>query len=357
MAMSFRDRVRQKAKEAEFTGGSSVLKLKSDVAFWKPHKGNNDIMIVPFKMAEGSTLEDVDKGDTWYRMQYLRHTNVGPEKKMIVCPRTIGKKCPICEHRSMLINEKHKSYDDEEVKELTPKKRELYNVVDVDKDEDKVCVFDISYHCFGKPLEEELRNVDDDSPGLSFADPEGGSVIHVRMAEETFGKNNYFEAKRFDFTKAGPWSDEVLDSAVDFSQHLIILDYDKINAMFYDLDETENEEDVDYETGEVKEAPRKRFAGRPNLDDEEEEAPRTERKRPAPREEEEEQPKPKAKEAEEERPARKPAKQAEATPSEDNKCKHGGRFGVDCDSEKMAVYCDECDLWMECKDAMDNMPF
>ncbi len=38
-------------------------------------------------------------GSLWYKRPYWLHRGVGPENVSIVCPSSIGKKCPICEYR------------------------------------------------------------------------------------------------------------------------------------------------------------------------------------------------------------------------------------------------------------------
>lgn len=325
--VSMAERVKQKAKEAEFSGGNDTLRVKDGISFFKPKKGKNEIMIVPFEMGAGKNLEDIQPGELWFRQQLLKHFRVGPDDKAVICPRTIGKKCPICEHRASLLAQ-GRSTDDAEVKELLPKKRELYYIIDLE-DDDRLKIFEYSYHNFGKKLEEEVREADDDSLAVNFADPDDGAIVVVRMAEASMGKNKFLEASRFDFEERGKEEKKIIQQAIGevtpFGELMIIHSYEELRNLFYDLDpdETEAKQDQD----EEEEAPRSRSSRGAK---EETKAPRSRRADPDPDEEESES---------------KPGKPVK------HKCQFDGVFGETCDTLEA---CEDCAIWADCRDATDE---
>lgn len=356
MALSFRERVKQKAQEAEYSGGSDTLRLRSGVSFFKPKKGKNEIRVVPFVMT-GKNMEDIDKGELWFRMQILKHFSIGAENKSVICPRTIGKKCPICEHRSALIAQ-GKDKQDDEVKALAPKKRDIFNVIDLSEDDSTVHVWEVSNYNFGRKLEEEIREADDEDVAAQFADPKDGAILTIRMVEKSIGGNKYLETSRVDFTPSDPLDQEVIDQAIPFDQCLVVKGYDELNRMLFDLEEEDMASDavsdpvVEEEEIHPRESRHKKREAvqAKGVANEEESATSKAPKKEA---------KPSEKAS-----AKKPAKAESVqeapntTPSEDGMvCPFGGTFGADCDSEKMLKHCEQCDVWSECRDRADALPF
>lgn len=292
-ANSFAARIKQKAKEAEFSGGSETLKLKDGVSFFKPKKGRNLIMFLPFEI--GKNLEGLDPGEIWYRMTIRKHYGIGPEDKTVICPSTIGKKCPICEHKAALLSQ-GRGTDDDEVKALMWKRRELYWVIDLNDKEgnEDPQVLETSYFTFGKKLEEEIREADDDSPAARFATVEDGAVVEVRMNEESLGKNKYLEAGRFDFYERKKGEQRLVDEGMKkitpFDEMLNILSYQELKKLFYDLSDdevTDGEEprsSARSSRDEEEEKPRSRQGSRRDDDYEED----TTRRRPISRRDEDE---------------------------------------------------------------------
>ena len=399
---SMAQRVKQKAKEAEFAGGSDTLKIKGDMSFFKPKKGKNELIIVPSEMGPGKNLEEIKEDEPWFRLQILKHFRVGPEDKAVICPRTVGKRCPICEHRAALLAQ-GRSNDDAEVRDLTPKKREVYYVIDL-LDDDKLKLFEYSYHNFGKKLEEEIREADDDSLAVNFADPENGAILVVRMGESSMGKNKFLEATRIDFEERGKAEKKLVAEAMEqvtpFSELPIIMSYKDLRALFYDIEdedagdsdeddapaarrraprqddvdekparsarsrrapEPESDEDDDTNDDEEEETPpqrsRKKVEDAPkrrarpkdpepeedaNEEDDEEEAPAPVKRRSAPK-------RPEAEE-DEDAPVKAQAKKPDSS-SKKLKCPGKGTFGQDCDTLDA---CEDCDFWADCRDETDE---
>ena len=80
-------------------------------------------------------------------MPYKVHFGIGIDNRTFVCPRTFGKKCPICEYMSQAA--KKGTLDDDSINALKPKERVLYNVIPKGKRDDQVLhVWDVSAFCF-----------------------------------------------------------------------------------------------------------------------------------------------------------------------------------------------------------------
>lgn len=340
--MSLRDRILQKANEGDINSGSG-LRLQENGAFFKPKKGRNQLIIVPFVMS-GPNMEDIPAGELWFRYQMLKHFNVGPEGEAVICPKTVGKRCPICEHRAALLAQ-GKTKTDQEVKDLAPKKREFYNVIDVD-DNSRLKIWEVSYYNFGTHLQEEIREADTDL-AADFADPDNGALLIVRMSEETMGLNKFLDTSRIDFKEREPLEKAVLSKAIAFDKCLHVLSYDELRKLFLDLDD----EDVTDNAADEDESSTSKSARAPQQDS----VPSAPRKKGP---------------VEKETPIKPSVSSTEPEPEEDLppkeetklstreetdfSCPHGGVFGTDCDSEKMRDHCETCDFWVECCDAKDD---
>lgn len=402
-----RDKVRQKAKEAEFSGASDTVRIPDGVSFFKPKKGKQDIIIVPFTMT-GKNMDDIEPGQLWFRLPIKKHFKVGPEDKAVICPTTINKRCPICDYRKELL-ERGKDKDDPQIKELRYRKRELFNVIDCSDSDESIKVWEVSYHNFGQMLEGEIRDADDDSIAASFAEPVGGAILTIRMKESNMGTNKFLECDRIDFNERDDDLDEdILEQAVAFDKALVVLSYDEIKALLFELDDPENDEDnepkkpargnrfakkdesedagedegddeprkpakkpsrkpepesEDEGDDEAPAKPPKRPARKPEPEDDDDEAPRKPPRR-KPTDDEDDEPRKPAKkpsrrpEPEDEgddeprKPAKKPAKKPDP---EEGECPCGGTFGEDCDAAEMDGQCENCDYWAECRDLADEI--
>ncbi len=363
---SMASRVREKAKSAEFSGGGGLLQLKESIQFYKLKKGRQELVIVPFTMTNPKNRDDIGTGESWFTLPYLRHYGIGAEQKNVVCPRTFGQRCPICEHRQFLLD-KGKDRKDQEIKDLAAKERNLYNVIDLADDTDKVKILDVSYYLFGQKLWEEVREADDDSPAARFADVEDGAVIQLRMKEKSFGGNTFLEASRIDFVeRAEDLDQDILDQAVAFDKALVVLSYDELKAMLFDLDSPDDNEDVDEDEAPAKNSRFSKAKEQAEPEDEDDEPsvkPKENAKKQVVEDEDEDDDEPPAKPK---KPAKKPMvedndedddesppppKKKQAKQADDD-CPEGAEFGTDCDT---IAACAECDCWDACDTRRDEL--
>jgi hypothetical protein len=266
-----RDRIRKRAEARRNLGGLDTLTLPEGVEFYKPEKGTDEFDILPYKVTV-DTHPEVKKGELWYERTYLAHRNVGPEEKFIICPRTIGKRCPICEEYQKL--KKDPNAEEEVVDGLRAKERELFNVVMKDGD-GSVMILDISTFLFGRKLEEEIR--EGDEANAAFAELTGGKTLKVRWENKSMGKQKFVETGRIDFEDREDIDEAALDAVVDLDKAMKILSYEEIDKIFQaggdePAEETEETEAAEEAPAE-EEKPARRVIGKvkPKAEPEEDE--------------------------------------------------------------------------------------
>lgn len=245
---SMAERARERAERRKNAGGGlSTLSLAEGVELHKPEKGRESFDVLPYRVSV-DTHPEVKKGDLWFERTYLAHRNVGPEEAFIICPRTIGKKCPICEEYNRL--KKDPDADEDVVKGLRAKERQLFNIRL--EGEDDVKLLDISTFLFGQLLEAEIREGNEDN--AAFAELKGGKTLKVRWDQKKMGKQEFVEASRIDFIDREDLDeDEILEAVQDLDKILIIHTYEEIEKMMAggaDEEPEEDKEDKDDETEE-----------------------------------------------------------------------------------------------------------
>lgn len=317
--------------------GPSYLNLPKDIKLFKESVGRVKLDILPYTVSLENHLDynkdDPDSahvGNLWYKKPILIHRGIGPERNSYVCPKCMGKtKCPICEERSRQFSEGASA---EEVPGKIGK-RNLYAVIPIGhKDyEEEVHVWDIAQGNFQEELNKDLEETPENGV---FPDLEDGLTLSIRFSEETFDKNKYAKASRFDFKERDePYDESILEEVPDLDSLINVLSYKELEAAFLELDEEDEEEDEDEE--------------------DEEEAPRKSRKRkgsktkPEPEEDEEE-------EDEEEKPKRSRRTRGvkKSSKKSEKECPEGYSFGTDWDEYDE---CDECPLNDICGDKAEEL--
>ena len=91
-----------------------VRKIKVDFLMYKVTDNRHPDRELPDIAIEGSP---------WWRRPFKVHRDVGSLNETVICPISIGKKCPICDYRTKLIKG---GADKEEFKVFYPKPRCLY---------------------------------------------------------------------------------------------------------------------------------------------------------------------------------------------------------------------------------------
>lgn len=355
---SMRDKIRERAEDNKYSGGSGYLKLPEGIGFLKLTKSTrNDptvLDIVPYEVQADCVVHDgkakemeLFKGDRWWVRTILVHRNIGPDNKYVICPRTNKKPCPICEYRAKL---KKDGGDEALIKDLAPQVKDIMNVWCGSKEGVKILEF--SNANFRDALEKEIREGKDE--WYDFPELEGGYTLNVVFSEDTFAGNKYLKATRFDFVERKDLPEDILDKVADLDEIISILPYDKLEALaFSDAsdahDEPQEREERSSRRREEEPPPeRERSRKRDEEEDKaEERSERTSRRREEPEEKAEQ------KEEKSERSSRRTAPPKEEEPEGDGKCPvKGGIFGKDCNVHKD---CMTCEIWEACADEADRL--
>lgn len=230
--------------------GMSLFKLKSE--------GIKRVEIVPYTVGEGNPY--ADPGDSYSERTFYVHKNIGANDNAYVCPNktTQGKqKCPICEHRAELTRDPNA--DEDLIKQLSPKERQLWVVHDLSDREKGNQLWDVSFHLFGKQLDREINNADEDEDFHLYADPEEGYTLKLGVEEKAIGRTTFYAVESVGFKpRKSPLDEELLDAAPCLDDLLIILDYKKLKALFLETDEDDEDEEDDEEPRRKKKKRKKR---------------------------------------------------------------------------------------------------
>jgi len=315
-------------KEKEKFASFSYLKLPEGMKALKIEERNYLLDILPYIVQTENHPERSDEhqlarpGDLWWRFPFRIHKGIGPNEERVVCPRTFGQPCPICEYAKQ---RREEGAEKDELSALYSKGRYLYAVIPVDnkKLDEEIMIWDYSYSLFEKQLDEELENdpSNDRFPGL-----EDGLTLEIRFREEKYGQGSYYETSRINFLERDSvYGEDILDQVPELGDCLKVLSYKELEGMFHNIDDVPEEEE-----DEEAEAPKASGFRKPKTNN-------TRRDEEPDEEEEEETPPPKT--SGRTRGNKKPTKE---------ECPHGYEFGVDNDTQPE---CEECDVWDRCNEA------
>ena len=174
----------QKTQEKEVRG-TQIINLSNypDIKFYKPKDGSkNKINIIPWVLTTNNSTNGLKKGKLDHIVDYHMHFISGPSgNHRIICPnRFNGGKCPICEDYA---RQRKNGSSKEDVQDLFPKHRVMYQLQDKNKPENGVQLFDISFNCFEAELREDRKEHQDDNGSISIAHPIDGKTIKVKAIE------------------------------------------------------------------------------------------------------------------------------------------------------------------------------
>lgn len=182
------------------------------------------------------------KGYQWYKLPIKIHRNVGVTNVTIICPTTVGQRCPICEHVAQQSKAKKLTKDD--YKELSAKNRTLYIVIPLgNKDLEEVpYIWDVSDHLFQKILKTELEI---DERNDIFPDLEEGKTLDIKFIWETSGEgsNPFPKARNINFRDRAPYDAKALE-IIHLDDVLNILTYDEIHTKFWEADVEQPAEEI-----------------------------------------------------------------------------------------------------------------
>lgn len=361
---SMAERTKRRAERLKSFVGRHLI-VPDGVSILKPVKGVNLWDILPY-MVKVDHHPDAKAGEPWYVRRYYTHKNVGPEEITVICPTTFGKRCPICEEHARL--RKDETADEDVVKGLRKKERELFNIFDTKNPDAGVQIFDTPTFFFSDMLEDHIRT--GEAQKLTFWECQNGSTLKVTMGESDYG--DALKAKIIEFVAREDYDDSVLEQTHNLDSMLVCLSYEELQKLFLGLDE----DAAPPSPAAPARPPLKRPGAptvpatppaqrpglsrpgtRPPAQQTEQEAPPPPNRPPLKRPGAPAAPVPPASAT---RPGRKPAPPTPPEPEppaeeagavEDGVCPSGHEFGVDTDEKPE---CSTCTVWDSCKDLNDR---
>ncbi len=357
---------------------SSHLKLPHGIPLFKEEGGMRvSLDFLPYKVTDPKHPDRKDEteravvGSLWYRRPYRLHRNIGVNNEGVVCPGSIGKKCPICEVRKRLVSRDAEKEDIDAVKSSL---RMIYCVIPKGhKDYEEILhIWDMSSFLFQDMLDDEMGE-DPDGRGI-FPDPEEGLTLRIRFSEEKMGKNKFGKASRIDFVeREEKYTEKTLNKVPNLDDILLILSYDQIKEKFMEEGEEETTSKHKHHDDDDDDEPiRPKRKMKEEEEDDDEEPVRPKRRVKEEDDDDEKPARPKRKvveeEEEEEKPRRKKAVQEDEEEEEEEEekphkrinkngtCPSGYVFGKDCEKYQE---CDDCPVWKQCyaaKGAMKTKP-
>ena len=306
-------------------------------------------------------------GTPWWSRPFSIHREVGPagnDSVTVVCPTSIGKKCPICEHRVKRIKE---GADKEEYKHFYPKQRRLYvvNVLEIKKkgmeefeefeDAGVPLIWDMSTKLFQDVLDEILEEYPEH---LDFCSLETGKTAVLTLKWEKLGKTTYPEVRHIDFEEREPYDEKILEDIPNLDDLLVVRSYEEIENLFYELDNendtisSDNDPDDDSDADSDDDPKpsllgRKRKIIKPDTEEKDEEKPlkRSLTRKDSPQSKKRTL-KSENEEDDEEPVNHKKGLKSPAKSSATEKCEYGHRFGIDAMEFEECE--NDCPIWNEC---------
>ena len=152
-------RVSARRWREEVRGGSNYLRLPEGVSLFSGKPGTYRLDFMSFVAGKGNPR--AEPGEPYFERTFFVHQGIGPNQDWHLCAaRTYKKPCPICEYRARISADPES--DEELIKSLAPKERQLWLLKDLMNDPDGLMIWEVSYHLFGRALKDKINNSDEE---------------------------------------------------------------------------------------------------------------------------------------------------------------------------------------------------
>jgi len=194
--------------------------------------------IIPFRMKEDGLY--ADKGEVYYEKTFWVHW-LGEDIGSYICAaKQIGRKCPICDYRAKLT--KDVDADEDLIKSLSPRERQLFRVIDLKEKDKGIQLWEISFHNFGKQLDDRISSSDEEDKYREFYELENGFTLKVGFTENSFGGTKFPKTSSIDFkARDEDYDEEIIEQGPDLDECVKIFEYDELKKIF--LQTTDDDED------------------------------------------------------------------------------------------------------------------
>jgi len=213
------------------SSGKFELYISKDIPIpqWKCKEGDHILDILPW-MAGPNHPTTPNKGT--YLLDVWVHKKVGVSESDYLClSRNYGKPCPICEDLANL--KKARTYDEQYVKDMSPKRRVVYciQVYDSAKEEEAGPYWWEASHFLSEKNIVAIAKNRRTGGYIPFSNPDTGKT--VEFTREGSGATNTKYAG-FKFTDRDyVISDDLLDKVPPLEDYLIVLDYEDLAEKYF----------------------------------------------------------------------------------------------------------------------------
>ena len=330
-----------------------------EVSWYKQEKTNTWVKLdlLPYEVATENHPQKLKPGDIDYKLEIAVHRNIGPNKDRVLCLKTVGARCPICEERDRL---RETGAEKALIDALNTSIRCIYNMIDVDDPDEKIQLWEVPFATFEKDL--LLSANTKETEQITFADWDDGRTIRAYCEHQKKGGNFEFDQyKNFEFLERPAFGEAILDETYPLDAMLVIPTYDEVYELFFfDADGGPGSCDTPPPN---QEPPRSRGRGRGAGPSETQQGAspggrsRTRGPDPGPEDagpgqaapgQQEPPPRGRGRGA---APGAPPQQEAPPRTDGDFSCPGGGTFGVDTDALRE---CPRCDIWQDCADEKDR---
>ncbi len=252
---SGKDRVEKRGSGFENTS----LNIPEGVKFFSMKKaGTYRLDVIPYVVGEGNPY--ADPGHVHFERTYFIHRSVGANSDSYVClQKTFKKPCPICEYVAK--SRRDPKSDPDVIKEMEPKERQLWRVIDLAEPDEGIKLWDVSFHLFGKMLDAKIRHSDEDDHYDEFFRLDRGMTLKIGAEEESFQGNSFCKVTDIEFKqRKTPLEDSLIDEAPNLDQVPKEVPYKELKKIFLQIEDTkpkdEDEEGAEDEAEEEEEKPK-----------------------------------------------------------------------------------------------------
>lgn len=255
---------------------NTTLNLPEGVKFFTPKKeGTYRVDIIPYTV-KGDLNPYADDGMVHFERTYWVHRGVGAESNSYVClQKTFKKPCPICEYVAKA--RRNPKADPDAIKEMEPKERQLWRVIDRSEPDEGIKLWDVSFHLFGKMLDAKIKNSDEEDHYDEFFRLDRGLTLRLGVKEDSFQGASFCKVEDIDFkSRKEALNEDLIDEGPNLDEILKETPYKELKKIFLQID-SEGGSDDDEDEDEAppkkkgKDEAKKKVKPKPKDDDEDEE--------------------------------------------------------------------------------------
>ncbi len=219
-------------------GEWTTIALPDGIDVFQPKEGTVKVDVVPYEVGEGNPF--ASPGEWYYERTFWVHGGVGPNNESYVCPaKTAKRPCPICEHRAALVK-RGGDDDQEEIKALRPKERQLWLLSPLEDGERRVVLWETSFHTFGKLLDKRRSDADDDEDHIvEFDDFKRGATLKLSFSSEDIGAGRpWLKVYNIDFKpRPSGLPEELLEHGICLDKLIKLLPYEELQRVFEGIED------------------------------------------------------------------------------------------------------------------------